>query len=694
MKILKLLKIAILIFFILGISELEGVSLPALQYVPFVLYALSFLIVCGFFFWVVKIKKIKLFILPFLALLILANPAYAIKGPEVSENDIHFTDLAAATRAGTEICNEMEGNKEFDLGTLAKASGVLDYFYKYGDPVSSGGVFGGNNSAADCALKYVENSNAILKSQKATCSTTEVILKGIANKNKCWPCDVTSTIIAAIQKVSIRSYKKINEGAKLLLASIYLMWLAITILVSFAKFGFEKFAEFFTKILNQTIIVIIIALILHAPLVQFYQATISPFITYSAALGMRFSEIAQSNMGGSNNLYNKIIKAIGISASSKCNYCEDMKKAINKEVTTGQFIDSASINGILCVTCSTYRQAAPMITLGQVMICLGRTTPQSLGQLPILSRITQFSGPNISLTFTGYTLVIIFSIFTFLVGYFIMASVFKLGVVFVLMPLFIVAFAFKISRSYATKAWQLIVFAMGTILIVSILSTMMIIGFSILMPDTSVASFIQLFFSSNSSMMTDVMAGSNIVEKLANAEGAGDVVNQLVGNAVDDYTFLSILTMTAFSYICISVLSGSSELAEQITNSWTLNTNDTQNLSSSLVSASQKASKATKAALGGGSFLAGKALKVLKRDGSGQVVGGNEYAGEDILRQANANAAKYQPGGMPATQQKGTPDKPYDKDDHRAKDVFEDAGSIEETDGEKRRHRERWDTSV
>ena len=680
MKIFKLFKIAILIFFTLGISKLEGGEISSLKYVPYILYSLSFLIVCGFAFWAIKIKKIKLFMLPFMAFLMLTGTAFAQQTPEIYEDKVYFNNITDATAAGAEICNAIEGNQEFDLKILKKASGVLDFFNRYGGG-SEGGLFGGESSATRCASQYIEDANAILKSQKATCSPTSAILKNIATKNKCWPCDVTSTIIAAIQKISIRSYTKINDGAKLLLASIYLMWLAITILVSFAKFGFEKFAEFFTKVLNQTIMVIIIAVILHMPLVQFYKATISPFITYSAALGMRFSEIAQESMGGSNNLYYKIIKAIGISASSKCHYCDDMKRAVNKEVSTGQFIDSASINGILCVTCSTYRQAAPMISLGQVMICLGRSTPQSLGQLPILSRISQFSGPNVSLSLTGYTLVITFSIFTFLVGYFIMTSVFKLGVVFVLMPLFLVAFAFKVSRSYATKAWQLIVFAMGTILIVSILSTMMIIGFSILMPEASVAGFIQLFFSSDASMMTDVMAGSNLVEKLQNVSGAGDVAQQVLGNVVDDHTFLRVLTMTAFSYICISVLCGASELAEQITNCWSLNTNDTQNLSQSLVSATQKSSKAAKAALGATGLLAGKALNVMKNDGSG----GTQYSADELMKEANANLQKYRQGGDPEAQAQNA-NNPKGK----LPGAFDDAGSTSEKPAEKDAHRKRW----
>lgn len=689
MKVFKLLKTALLIFFILGLSRLEGELSPVLTYLPFILYGLCFLLVLGTAFWLVKIKKVKLFLIPIFALMLSTSPAFADDPLEITESEIVFKDLASASKAGQDVCASVGRNDEFDLRVLAKARGVLEFFNKYGDSGNTGGVFSGENSGITCSRDYIDNANAILKAQKTTCSPTSAILRNLAMKNKCWPCDVTSTIIAAIQKIAINSYDLINNGAKLLLGCIYLMWLAITILISFAKFGFEKFAEFFTKIINQTLIVIVIALILHAPLVQFYKATISPFITYSAALGMRFSDIAQKQMGERDGIFQKIIDTLGLAASSKCHYCNDMQNDVNKEVSTGQFIDSASINGILCVTCSTYRQTAPMISLGQVMICLGRSTPQSLGQLPIFSRISQFSGPNISLTMTGYFIVVAFSIFTFLVGYFIMASVFKLGVVFVLMPLFLVAFAFKASRSYAAKAWQLIIFSMGTILIVSMLATMMTIGFSILLPDSSIASFTQLFFSNNASMITDMLGGSNLVDKLQNATGVEDIAKSLIGNAVDDYTFLHIITMSSFTLIAISVLSGASELAEQITNSWQLNTRDTTHLSQSLISAQASAAKAGKAALGGAGLLAGKALNVMQTDEDGKKIGGTRYSAEDILKGANEANELSKKGGDKESQERNR-----NNPNAQAPGPFDRAGNPDLTSKEQKRENQRWDKRV
>ena len=94
MKIFKMFKIAILIFFILGISRLDFELSNSLKVIPYIFYTLSLLLVLGFVFWAVKIKKIKLFLLPLFACLIFQAPAFAEKTPEIGENSVYFDTYA------------------------------------------------------------------------------------------------------------------------------------------------------------------------------------------------------------------------------------------------------------------------------------------------------------------------------------------------------------------------------------------------------------------------------------------------------------------------------------------------------------------------------------------------------------------------------------------------------------------------
>ena len=614
-KIKSILKTILLAFFFLALAQVDwDKSENTLLFLSVLVVVLNILLLLGCYFYLKHKNKMKCaLVLALLTPLFISSNALAFADGIADVPIVKpIEDAGDLSDYATAVCGARDTGT-IDIKILRQATAILDYYNKKGGGPASGGMFSTSGTGYDCATEYVDYASELQKASGAKCDPTTAILKGIATRNKCWPCDVTSVIIGGIQKMVLASYDVINNGAKMLLGAIYLLWLAITILISFAKFGFEKFAEFFTKILNQTIVVLIVAALLHAPLVQFYRMTVSPFITYSAGLAMKFSEIGSDSMG--DGLFNKIIKSIGISASSKCSYCSSMKSAIGKEVSTGEFMDSASIRGILCITCSTYRQLAPMVSLGQTMICLGRTTPETFGSIPFLNQFAQFSTPNISLTLMGFLLVILFSVLIFLVGYFIMASVFRLGLVLVLMPLFLVAFAFKISRPYATRAWGVIVYAMGTILIVSLTCTMLMMGFSALLPAGTVGGFIELFFSSNPSMVTNIMGGMDMSNFASMTEN--DLM-AYASTAGDMSTAIRAITMAAYCYICVHVISASSEIAEQITNAWQINSKDGQVLAQAMTEATSSGVKASQATFAAGGYITGKMFRFKNSDGGFQ----------------------------------------------------------------------------
>ena len=639
MKVKNILKTVLLIFLFLMLSQsnLKEMS-GTLSLIGHVLIGLNVLLLIGFYVFIRHKNKAKKLLIPLLmGLLFCPMHAQAFEfGDGIMDLDYvgPIEDADDLNNYAGAVCGGRDTGT-IDINILRKATAILDYYNKNGGGAASGGLFSSSGTGYDCATEYIDYAGELQKASGAKCDPTTAILRGIATRNKCWPCDVTSVIIGGIQKMVLASYNVINNGAKMLLGLIYLFWLAVTILVSFAKFGFEKFAEFFTKILNQTIIVMIIAAVLHAPLVQFYRMTVSPFITYSAGLAMEFSEIGSKGMG--DGLFNKIIKAIGVSASSKCSYCSSMKTAVSDEVSTGQFMESASIRGILCITCSTYRQLAPMVSLGQVMICLGRSTPELFSSIPFLNQIAQFSTPNISLTMMGYILVILFSVLMFMVGYFIMASVFRLGLVLVLMPLFLVAFAFKVSRPYATRAWGVIVYAMGTILIISLTCTMLMMGFTALLPESSIGSFVDLFFSSNPSMVTNIMGGMDMTSFASMTES--DLM-AYASSAADMGTALRALTMAAYCYICIHVISGSTEIAEQITNAWQINSKDGQILAGAMSEAVGSGVKASQATFAAGGYVTSKMFRSKDKKGNYQQQQGKYAVGPDgkPLKDKSGNA--------------------------------------------------------
>ncbi|MBO7244319.1 MAG: hypothetical protein J6V53_03445 [Alphaproteobacteria bacterium] len=593
----RVLKFLLFIILIFALSKMNGDVSSWVDIATYISFILSFVVLFGGFYYLVKVKKAK-FILFIVSALLFMQPAFA----QIDLSDIQAADSSnfRISDLGSDVCKaKREGH--LDLKALKKAQAIINYWNKKGVSPS---ILGGGDNNYECARSYIKYAAALGIAARATCSPSRVLLKTAAEKDKCWPCDVTATILAGIQKMSVKSYHAINNAAKITLGVGYLFWLSITILVSFAKFGFEKFGEFFSKLLGQTIIVMIIALILQAPLSQFYRATISPFISFSAALSMRISE-ETIGLKKSTSLFDKIISKVGLANTGKCSYCNKIK---NVDSGLNNFIGSDAINAILCLTCTTYKQTAPMIAIGQNLVCLGRNTPSPvINDIPVLNTVTSFIGPNYQVAIFGLILVLIFSILTFLIGYFISTSVLKLGVVLVLMPFFLVAFAFKSTRIYANKAWGLVVFSMANILIVSVSISFVTIGFSSLMPTPSALNFVNFFLHSSGGEFANLMGGSNLANDITlNAEGFKKLAG-MVG--ASDATF-RLLSIAAFSYIGIHIISNSSSITEQLTNAWQLNASEGRILANSLIEGSKRGIAGAKAVWDGTKIGAGLVGKV------------------------------------------------------------------------------------
>ncbi len=620
----RVLKFLLFIILIFALSNFEGDVSSWVNILTYISFFLSFLVLVGGFYYLIKVKKAKLFV--FLLGFLLIQPAMA----QIDLSDIKAADASGyrITDLGDDVCRAAKGG-HLDLKALKKAQAIIDYWNKQGLTPS---IIGGGNKSFECARGYIKYAAALGIAAKATCSPSRMILKTALEKDKCWPCDVTATILAGIQKMSVKSYHAINNAAKITLGIGYLFWLTITILVSFSKFGFEKFGEFFSKLLNQTIIVMIIALILQAPLSQFYRATISPFISFSSAFSMRIAEETLEIKGKNGSLFDKIISKIGLATTQKCSYCDKMKE---NEGGTGNFIGSSAINSILCLTCTTYKQTAPMIAIGQNLVCIGRSTPiPVIDDIPVLNIASSFIGPNYQVAIFGLILVLIFSIYTFLIGYFISTSVLKLGIVLILMPFFLVAFAFKSTRTYANQAWKLIVHAMVNILIVSLSVSLITIGFSSLMPAPSALNFVNFFLNSTGGDFANLMGGSNFA---ADFTSASEGLKSIASTASGSDATLRLLTIAAFAYVGISIISGSASITEQLVNTWQLNASEGKILTESLISSAKNGVAGAKGAWYGTKLAAGYASKKINALRNGKNV---QVSEQDIIDEASRSLDK------------------------------------------------------
>lgn len=416
---------------------------------------------------------------------------------DFSDKSVLACVIVNITNLHSEICNGVKNIKDtYDPKVRAKAFYVMDNYYRMdadeatdnvdnsfvSDLINKSGnqalinahaaavQYGKQNGIGEfeaklvfqCAKEYTEKAAKIDRKNEANCGN--VMNKVKENSKDCWVCDIVHLVIESIQLMAGNTYQLMQWLALRLLGVIFLFWIAIKVLIFIGQMGYADNGEFMTDMLVRFIVVAIAAAILHAPIVDFYRIIISPFVGLSANLAGAFTEMSMTD--GEKTFAEITESRAGAKAGEICGYCTDMndpdfkfpRKREGLQTSNGntvyvEVMDDQTINGILCLTCKVYRQVTPFIAIGQMFSCHANAVAFNVP-------LTSIYIPNIFWWIVGWVIIIPFSVLAVIVGFYLIDIVLRLGFVIVLTPLYIVAWAFPISREYSTKAWHLILYSL------------------------------------------------------------------------------------------------------------------------------------------------------------------------------------------------------------------------------------------
>lgn len=355
----------------------------------------------------------------------------------------------------------------------------------------------GTEHDADDVFKYIEeyleHCACIDKKKEANCRTiAQTVAK---NSQDCWICSIVEALLLSTQKIAKVAYALLAQFSLGLLGVMFLFWLAIKVLHLIGTLGYGDHNSFFTELLFRSIAVMIAAAILHAPISDLYRIVISPFIMATAGFTEKLTDSVLSDEKGS--FYDTVRKELNAPQLNQDDprkncmlHCKNMldenfqytdrQKELmlsNKNAaadSSGDFIDPQSFSALLCLTCRTYNQMVPFTAIGEAMTCYafvhGPWIPWPLSEvLPVI--------PDFAYWLMGIGFVIAFSLLMTVVAFYIMDIVLKLAFVIILTPLYVVAWAFPISREYTKKGWDMILYALfefiGVALMVAIFMVLM-----------------------------------------------------------------------------------------------------------------------------------------------------------------------------------------------------------------------------
>lgn len=308
-----------------------------------------------------------------------------------------------------------------------------------------------------CASVFVSLcSEYDIRHPKNRAKTVTEIMQEDATKFGCWPCKMAYITLTVVQKMSSDLESNMCEAGLNILKIFMLLWILYSVFL--AVIFPSKGATFIKDLLTQVLCVLVASMILFSGdnLKSLYSSFLSPMVS----LGLGLSQDISDNMDESFSFAGDAYGGIDYTSRSP-NYCttdtgviwsrllsESMSRWGNLKLNLSEedSLITPELQGhLLCLTQKLYRQVSPMTAVGQSLIGFSFADG---------TNVFGMTFPTFGMWIVGLILVVLFSIFSFLVAFKIIDIFLRLGFVLLLIPLFVATFAFKTTREFTKKGFM------------------------------------------------------------------------------------------------------------------------------------------------------------------------------------------------------------------------------------------------
>ncbi len=252
--------------------------------------------------------------------------------------------------------------------------------------------------------------------------------------NNCWSCTIFKTVFAALDSLVVVFYHEIAGGALALLAMIFAIWILFHVGRLFLNFKMPDINQFWTDSLKTSFAVLCCGVLLMGA------DTIFIFLSYTIV------PVFQGFIDVSLAVINSGFGSYGSNYSS-CNNSFD-----SMSIDTAHAFQQGISDALSCFIAKMHARMVYGSFYAQKMIA---------------------SGDFIAIVF-GIGLFIIFGVLNFIFPFYLVDGIFKLGIAFILLPLFIAFWPFKILRQYTLVGWNIFLSTFMQILMIAIFLTLAI----------------------------------------------------------------------------------------------------------------------------------------------------------------------------------------------------------------------------
>lgn len=476
--------------FILLLCVLAIYWLDLSALLPYVLWIslIGTILILGYALYYTKNWGKPLFIF-LLGAFLWAMPASAQLAQEKVQEIIAARDLCSANKVGDSYDAKMR-DKAYYILSLSETLKETDL----------------SSAAKDvliCARQYTAFASSVDSSKINVCPTMADYMNRSASD--CWICGVGFLLIESVQHLASYTEPYVKKLALQLIAILFLFWILVKVLMLFGTWGYANISEFFSDLFVRFFAVMVAVAFLYAPVKEVFSLTVSPLINMSAGLGIYMTDLTFGQSEGK-SFAAKAEQKFGISNETICPYCERMKDPnysfTRADTTYTPVFEDSAVNAMLCLTCKVYRQVAPFLAMGQTFMCYSTYKEARTWSLPYILDLTI---PHVKMLVFGIILVVLFGIFLFLASFNMIDAFFRLGLVALFLPIFIVTFAFPISRHYTVKAFSIVVYSILQLVGLAIAIALLLNLFLGFIPDSD--TLIAYMLTNDVSEMLNVLTG-------------------------------------------------------------------------------------------------------------------------------------------------------------------------------------------
>lgn len=316
---------------------------------------------------------------------------------------------------------------------------------------------------AECSQEYADFLAAM--GNKA-CPTVMEEIKGISRN--CWVCKIANTLISATESVMTRFHDRLNKHKIPLtvLAFGLFAFLMFHFLGLVMSLGTADIGQFFTTMFQKILLVMFVATLFYFPYSKTIDLFLTPLFSFGAALTQKLNE--QSDQLGA-SLQAELKKLNGGNAFwASCDSCQRLadgtsSSSLSTASNVVTPISPAMKDSIDCMLCNLYITSAIPSGMGSSLACAAGTSHR-IDDFPFLTF------PNMQMLLIGWVVRACFFIVSLIFTIAAFDSIFRLTFVFVLLPIFMTAAAFKSTRQYTVNAFNMFLHAIWTLFVLTLIS--------------------------------------------------------------------------------------------------------------------------------------------------------------------------------------------------------------------------------